>query len=218
MVYRVILVSNGIYKKTLHRCKTIETAYNNYHLLKEKNKVFYPRKFINTNGIKRVKYEICISKITEEGDEFRVLRDDYGKLYTEKPLGDWTIITSDEYQVEEKFWIYGFNPKADRPNVSEVVKRLMLGAHAKNMVKQVIVVHNKLIIYNENQFDMVICKNLEDAQRLHHTLAKIAKKQKIKSLLFMGTAGAAMIGRMYDVIHDNTGWPYTKIRRTTTRP
>ena len=218
MVYRVILVANGKYKKTLHRCKTIETAYNNFHQLKENNKVLYPRKFINTNGIKRVKYEICISKITEDGDEFRILRDDYGKLYTEAPLGDWTIITSDTYQVEETFWIYGFNPKADRPNIREVVKRLLVGAHAKRMVKQVIVVHNKLLIYNEDQFDMVVCKNLEDAQRLHHTLAKIAKKQKIKSVLFMGTAGAAMIGRMYDVIHDETGWPYTKIRRTSTRP
>ena len=218
MVYRVILVANGKYKKTLHRCKTIETAYNNFHQLKENNKVLYPRKFINTNGIKRVKYEICISKITEDGDEFRILRDDYGKLYTEAPLGDWTIITSDTYQVEETFWIYGFNPKADRPNIREVVKRLMVGAHAKRMVKQVIVVHNKLLIYNEDQFDMVVCKNLEDAQRLHHTLAKIAKKQKIKSVLFMGTAGAAMIGRMYDIIHDETGWPYTKIRRTSTRP
>jgi hypothetical protein len=218
MVYRVILVANGKYKKTLHRCKTIETAYNNFHQLKENNNVLYPRKFINTNGIKRVKYEICISKVTEEGDEFRILRDDYGKLHTEAPLGDWTIITSDTYQVEETFWIYGFNPKADRPNIREVVKRLLVGAHAKRMVKQVIVVHNKLLIYNEDQFDMVVCKNLEDAQRLHHTLAKIAKKQKIKSVLFMGTAGAAMIGRMYDVIHDETGWPYTKIRRTSTRP
>lgn len=218
MVYRVILVANGKYKKTLHRCKTIETAYNNFHQLKENNNVLYPRKFINTNGIKRVKYEICISKVTEEGDEFRILRDDYGKLYTEAPLGDWTIITSDTYQVEETFWIYGFNPKADRPNIREVVKRLLVGAHAKRMVKQVIVVHNKLLIYNEDQFDMVVCKNLEDAQRLHHTLAKIAKKQKIKSVLFMGTAGAAMIGRMYDIIHDETGWPYTKIRRTSTRP
>ena len=86
------------------------------------------------------------------------------------------------------------------------------------MVKQIIVVHNKLIIYNEDQFEMVICKNLEEAQRLHHTLAKIAKKQKIKSLLFMGTAGKVMVGRMYDLIHDRTGWPYTKIRRTSTRP
>jgi len=94
----------------------------------------------------------------------------------------------------------------------------MIGAHSKKTVKQIIVVYNKLIIYNEDQFDMVICKNLEDAQRLHHTLAKIAKKQKIKSLLFMGTAQPAQIGRMYDIIHEETGWPYTKIRRTSTKP
>jgi len=65
---------------------------------------------------------------------------------------------------------------------------------------------------------MVICKNLLDAQRLHHTLAKIVKKQKIKSLLFMGTASKATIGILYDLIHENTKWPYTKIRRRTTRP
>ena len=65
---------------------------------------------------------------------------------------------------------------------------------------------------------MILCKNLEDAQRLHHTLAKIVKKQKINSLMFMGTATPATIGRMYDVIHEETGWPYTKIRRTSTRP
>lgn len=218
MIYRVILIANGQYKKTLHRSKTLETAYNNYHMLKENNKVFYPRKFINTNGIKRVKYEICVSKPTEDGDTFRILRDDYGKTYTEKPLGDWTILASDEYDVEETFWIYGNNPKADRPTINEIVKKLMVGAYAKKMVKQIIVVYNKLIIYNEDQFDMVVCKNMEDAQRLHHTLAKIAKKQKIKSLLFMGTASPAMVSRMYDIIHEETEWPYTKIRRTSTRP
>jgi hypothetical protein len=65
---------------------------------------------------------------------------------------------------------------------------------------------------------MIICKCVEDAQRLHHTLAKIAKKQKIKSLLFMGTASQATIGRMYDLIKEKTGWPIKKIRRTSTRP
>jgi hypothetical protein len=218
MVFRVILVSNGEYKKTLHRCKSRETAFINFHALLEQNNVMYPRKFINSKGIKPVKYTICISKVTEEGDTFRILRDDYGKLYTEQPLGDWTILHSDEYQVEETFWLYGLEPKSDRPTITDVVKRLMIGVHAKKMVKQIIIVHNKLVIYNEDQFDMVICKNLEDAQRLHHTLAKIAKKQKIKSLLFMGTATPATVSRMYDLIHDETGWPYTKIRRTSTRP
>ncbi|TXG80233.1 MAG: hypothetical protein E6R13_08490 [Spirochaetes bacterium] len=219
MVYRVILLSNGVYKKTLHRCKTRETAFINYHTLREENNVLYPKKFINSHGIKPVKYQICVTKPTEEGDTFRILRDDYGKLYTEQPLGDWTILASDEYQVEETFHIYGYESKnGERPTIKEVIKRLMINAHSKKATKQIIVVYNKLIIYNEEQFDMIICKNLEDAQRLHHTLAKIAKKQKIKSLLFMGTASAATISRMYDLIHDKTGWSYIKIRRTSTRP
>lgn len=217
MSYRIVLLSNGKYKKTLYRCKTKQNAYLKFHKMKEENNVLYPKKFLNTNGIKPVKYEICVTKPTEDGDTFRLLRDDYGKLYTEEPLGDWTILISDEYNIEETFYIYGYEGD-ERPTIREVVKRLMIGAHSKRMVKQILVVHNKLLIYNEDQFDMVLCKNLEDAQRLHHTLAKIAKKQKIKSLLFMGTATPANVGRMYDVIHEETGWPYTKIRRTSTRP
>lgn len=218
MIYRVILTSNGKYKKTLHKCKSVETAFINYHKLREENNVLYPKRLLNTNGIIPVKYEICVTKVTEPNDTFRILRDDYGKLYTEKPLGDWTILASDVYEIEETFWVYGLKNKSERPTIKEVIKRLMVGAHSKRMVKQVIVVYNKLIIYNEDQFDMIVCKNLEDAQRLHHTLAKICKKQKIKSLLFMGTATPANIGRMYDIIHEETGWPYTKIRRTSTRP
>lgn len=218
MEYRVVLIANGIYKKTLHRCRTRETAFINFHRIKDENIVMFPQKLINTKGIKPVKYQICVTKPTEETDTFRTLRDDFGRTYIEPPLGDWTILHSDEYQIEETFWIYGFNPKKERPTIKEVVKRLVAGAHAKKMVKQIIVVYNKLIIYNEDQFDMVLCKNMEDAQRLHHTLAKIAKKQKIKSLMFMGTASKANIGRMYDLIHDKTNWPYTKIRRRSTRP
>jgi hypothetical protein len=218
--FRVCLLKNGRYEKTLYRCNTRDTAFINYHKIKGANKVLFPKKFINNNnGIKPVRYKICITKITECDDVFRTLRDDYGKIYTEKPLGDWTILDSDEYQIEETFWLYGMKSKGGaRPNISEIVKRLVAGAYAKRMVKQVIVVHNKLLIYNENQFDMVVCKNLLDAQRLHHTLAKVCTKQKIKSVLFMGTASKVMVGRMYDVIHEETGWPYTKIRRTSTRP
>lgn len=218
MKYRVVLLSNGEYKKTLYQCNTLETVYTKFYSFKEQNKVYFPKKVINSHGIRPVKFEICITKVTEEGDVFRIRRDDLGKLYTEAPLGDWTILTSDTYDIEETFWIYGLPNDTDRVTITEIVKRLMVNAHSKKVVKQIIIAHNKLIIYNEEQFDMVICKNLEEAQRLHHTLAKIAKKQKIKSLLFMGTATPATMTRLYDLIHDETGWPYTKIRRTSTRP
>jgi hypothetical protein len=56
-----------------------------------------------------------------------------------KPLGDWTILGSDNYEIEETFgWV---DSKNDRHTIAEIVKRLMVGAHAKKMVKQVIVVH-----------------------------------------------------------------------------
>ena len=82
MTYRVILLMNGEYKKTLTKSKTRETAFKHFHKLKDENKkVLYPRRFINTNAIIPVKYELCITKITEDGDTFRTLRDKYGKLY-----------------------------------------------------------------------------------------------------------------------------------------
>ena len=219
MNYRVILICNGEYRKTLYRSKTKEFSFIRYHLLIDKNKAIkYPRRFINTNKIVPAKYQICVIKPTEPNDTFRIIRDDFGRTYQEKPLGDWTILASEDYDIEEKFWLFGNDSKAKRPIIDDVVKKLFVGAHKKHMVKQIIVVHNKLVIYNEDQFDMVICKCKEDAQRLHHTLAKIAKKQKIKSLLFMGTATPATVTRMYEVIKENTNWPIQKIRRTSTRP
>lgn len=218
MTYRVVLLCNGEYKKTLHRARTLETVFKRYyHLIEENKKILYPKRFVNSNKIIAVKYEIAVTKPTEDGDTFRILRDDYGKLYTEPPLGDWTILTTAGYEIEETFMIYGVGYKnGERPTIREIVKRLMLNAHSKKTVKQVIVVYNKLLIYDEHQFDMVLCKNLEDAQRLHHTLGKITKKQKINSLLFMGTATKSNIGRLYDVIHEETGWSYPKIRRQST--
>lgn len=217
MTYRVVLLCNGEYKKTLHRARTLETIFMRYHKLKDENNVLFPKRFVNSNKIIPVKYEIAVTKPSEDGDNFRILRDEYGKLYTEEPLGDWTVLASQDYEIEETFMIYGLGYKnGERPSIREIVKRLMVNAHSKKNVKQIIVVYNKLLIYNEDQFDMVLCKNTEEAQRLHHTLAKIARKQKIKSLLFMGTATKANIGRLYDVIHEETGWPYPKIRRQST--
>lgn len=221
MNYRVILLRNGEYKKTLYRSKTKESAFMRYHAMIDENKaVKFPRRFINTKGIRAVRYQICIIKPTETTDTFRILRDDFGKTYKEKPLGNWTILVSNKYEIEETFWVYGndSNIKSERPTIDTVVKKLFIGAYKKKMVKQVIVVYNKLLIHNEDHFDMIICKCQQDAQRLHHMLSKAATRQKIKSLIFMGTATPATVSQMYVLIKMHTGWPNSKIWRKTTRP
>lgn len=217
-LYRVILIVNGKYKSTLYRGNTRECAFIRFHKLRSENKVFFPKRYINRHKIKKVKYEICVSKITEEGDVFRTLRDDYGRTYHEGQLGDWTILDSAEYLIEEKFWLFGKNPRNDRVTITEIIRRLFLNISLKDTVKQIIVLTNKLIIYDDNQFDMVLCKNMKDAQRLHHVLAKMAIDKEIKNLIFMGTAHKSMVDSLYKLIKKKTKWKMLKIKRTTTRP
>jgi hypothetical protein len=219
MGYRVVLTKNGEYKKTLHKCQTRDTAYINYRRFKKQNEsVIFPRKFVNYGKLIPVEYEILIVKDIEDGDKNRFVRDKMGKLYEEQPLGGiWTIIDSAEWNEEETFWLYGHDPKNDRQTIRGILKKLMIGAYSKKNVKEVLVVHNKLVIYSEEQFDMVICKCKEDAQRLHHKLAKATSNNKMTGLLFLGTATPATVSRMYEVIHEHTKWPMKKIRRTSTR-
>lgn len=219
MRYRTILVKNGEYKKTIHKCQTRKTAFINFNRICEENNVLFERKFLNYNGLKPVKYKIYVVKDNEEGDELRTVRNRLGKFVTEKPIfGIWTILNDADYEIEETFWVHGYDSRNDRKTITDIIGLLMLNIHDRKKTKQIIVVHNKLLIYNEDQFDMVITKCKKDAQRLHHALSKAATDNKIKGLYFMGTARKKLISDYYDIIHEETGWPYTKIWRTTTRP
>ena len=197
---------------------TRPTAFINFHKIKSENQVLFPKKHINHKGIKPVTYKIAVVKNTEPGDEFRTIRNRVGKLVEEKPLGDWTILADDEFDIEETFWVYGFNALTERKTIIDIMGLLMYGMQDERLTKQIVVVKNKLLIYHEEQFDMVICKCQLDAQRLNHALSKAAIDNKIKSLYFMGTARKKMLGDYYEIIHEHTNWSYTKIWRTTTRP
>jgi hypothetical protein len=219
IVYRTILLRNGEYLKTMHRCLTRETAFKRFHQFKFENKVIFPKKFINDKEIKPVEYKICVIKDVESDDDFRTIRDNMGKTSVEEPMGGiWTILDEKPYNIEETFWIYGYNPSTDRKSIKDVIKLVGKNSYSDKKSKQVVVVYNKLLIHNEEQFDMIICKCKEDAQRLHHTLARAAKRNKMKSILFMGTAKESTMSQYYDIIEENTDWPRTKIRRRSTKP
>jgi hypothetical protein len=219
MLYRVILTKNGEYKKTIHKCKTNDTSFLNFNRIKESNNVLFKKEYINYKGIVPVKYKIYVVKDYEESDKPRLVRNKLGKLINEKPLfGIWTVLHDSDYDIEETFWVYGYSSQNDRKKIIDIIKLLMVGMDDPRKTKQVVVVNNKLLIHVEDQFEMVICKCKRDAQRLHHALSKAASDNKIKNLYFMGTANKKMCGDYYEIIHEHTGWDYTKIWRTTTRP
>lgn len=222
MEYRVILVKDGeLLKKTFYKTKDKKKAFVKYReLISENKNIIFPKKYINLNGIKEAKHEIYIVKETEEGDNFRVIRDEIGRTSIEEPFMDkWTILNANEYNLEEKFWMYGNDSKSERVTIHEIIKPLIRGIMDRKLTKKIIVVYNKLVIYNDDEFEMVICKCKKDAQRLHHVLRASCNKNKYSNLIFMGTATTDfMISKMYDLIQERTGWPMLKIYRKNTRP
>ena len=198
---------NNKYRKTLSRCRSLKEGYKAFRKHnKNGEKVIFPKKFVNNKKIEEVKYNIFLVKDKENENPNNIL------------FEDWDIVEESTYNIEEDFYIFGNkNIRFNRPQIKTIIKALLKNIDEPHMIKQVIVVWNKLIIYNESYFYMVICKNLEDAQRLHHTLHKLINEKEITNIIFSGTASPATVQYMYDMIHEETGWPMKKIRRYNSR-
>jgi hypothetical protein len=219
MGYRVILTKNDEYKKTIYRSKTLQYSREKFEEEIEHNNetIKFPRKFLSDKKITPVEYKIYLVKDFEDGDETRLVRDELGRLREEGPIFDiWTVIDEQPYQFEESFYVYGFDPRQDRKDIRFVMTLMMKGMNNKDLTKSIVVLHNKLIIYNEHQFDIVFCKCLDDAVRLYDILMNTARSMTFKRLMFMGQAGDRLTGELYEMMMEVTGWNYRKVSRTAT--
>jgi hypothetical protein len=220
MEYRVILTQNGEFKQNFLITKNKRTAFDKFKEIKRKSeKVLFEVQHVNTKKIFPVKHMLYIVKEYESTDIKRAIPDGNGS-YIEEPLlfDKWFVMASEKYKKEEKFAIYGMDTRAERQPISGVMKILMKGLTDTKQNKQVIVVHNKLVIYNDQNFDMIFCKCIKDCKRLHDTLYKTAVAIKLKNLMFMGIASNASLYHINKTIIQWTGWDYNKVRRQTTRP
>lgn len=220
MGYRIVLLQNGEYKKTMYRSRTLNATLEHLNkFVEESSRVLFPRKYVNTNKITEIKYEIFAVKDFAETDTMRMVRDGMGRLYKEEPLFDiWTIIENYPYQMEESFYIYGYNPTHDRKDLKFVMGLMMKNIADPVMSKSIVVLNNKLLIYNEDQFDMVICKCPDDCRRLYDILKAASLSKNYKRIIFMGEANAHYTNQLYKMIMEETGWDYRKVTRTTTAP
>ena len=219
---RIPLIRNNQKKKVLLDKVDFTAVTETFESMIQNNNVILNQKFINYNGIIPVEYHLALVKTKEEEDENRFVRNHLGKLVEEVTDSEnWTIIDRKPYQVEETFWLYGYNHMSERFTTAEIVVNiLMKDIRKKGMVKTIRVVHNKLVIQSDfDDFNMVICKCEEDALRLYNKLLEASKKTTIKRLLFMGIATTLeSVTQLYDIILENTDWTIEKIRRLTTRP
>jgi hypothetical protein len=216
MRYRIIITKDGKKKKVVHKSDNLKTIQRKYNKIRDNNKVLTPKKTNAYKKVKPVKYEILLLKEYEKGDVGFFDRDEMGRTTELKDVSKkWTILHKDEYFYEESFTVFGQDKRID---TKKIIRLFILKKHKSIVVKQVNYIKNKLLIHQDGDFDIVLCKCPDDAKRLYNILREFCEVNNINNIIFTGSVGKRNSVNTYNMIEEKTGWSRNKVYRTTTRP
>lgn len=226
--FLLVTMNRGKRDKFLGKYSNIEDAYTAYNkTLSESDKIICPMLYNNSNGIIPVKHELALLKRIDKDYETteNILKNESGQLVPHILLNTetWYILDKNNFNIDETFFVYGYHPKRQRKNFDWILNNLITNElESKTMFKRIFVFLNKLVVvYDDNDIDMVICKNIQDSIRLYNLLeTNTNKPKKNKQILFMGNVSITSDNRyrIYEYIKNKTNWLDKKILRNSTRP
>lgn len=219
--YKIISCRNGLQNKFIGKYRTIEDAYTVFNKLKEddKNVIFQ----CHVTGVDILENAIDEYIMIENNDTTNpiFMRNEYGKLVEQVTNKDgWVIIDKFRYKKEETFWVYGYNNKNDRKTFLWIYNNLIVNdTDYLYAFKRLIIYKNKLIIKDdENNIDIVFCKDEQDSIRLYNLIEEWVKKDKNKQILFLGDYSSISERRriLEKELIELTGWSIKKIQMKNT--
>lgn len=235
-IYQIIITRNREQIKYISSFKNVITANSRFQSMVNENKsdIIFPVRYVNTRGIKPVEYEIILIKSVEEGENpVSMVKNDvggyiettvtekysenskYGKVNKDK----FIVFEKEKYNIEEKFWVYGYHPRFQRKTFKEIYGNLIYEKlKGKKFASRITVFKNKLLIESEDDIDIVICKCIPDSIRFYNLLNEWCERDKIHNIIWNGKYKKSQIKFFVDKITHKTGWKKDKIMRNSTRP
>lgn len=222
MEYKVTFAVNNVIRKHLYTTLVKDRAYAAFNraVKDNQNSVIFDKRFASDKKVREVVYKIFLIKTHAQDDVRRKIKDENGN-HVDEPLlgGRYTVLDDMEIKIEETFWVFGYDPNNDRKTVMEIMSIIyMENINDRFSHKFAISIRNKVIIWNEDVFHMIICKNESDADRLQLKLREISDMKRLSSITFGGVCAKSNTARLYELIMERTGWSYKKSTRSTTRP
>ena len=146
-----------------------------------------------------------------------MLRNEYGKLVEQRTnIDGWIVLDKFRYQIEETFWVYGYDNRSDRKTFTWIYDNLL-----KNNIeyiydyKRILIYKNKIVIkHDDGYIDLIFCKSPSDAISFYNQLESWVKRDKIKQVLFIGDYSSISPKRkqLENEIMELTGWPRAKVQ------
>lgn len=228
--WKIISCCNGVQDGRVGCYRKVEEAYEVFNRLKEiSGKVEFPQIVNNSTRTRHrelVHEYLILQKNRDGSKENAAARNEFGKIVPQKITKsfsnrNWVIFDQFRYNVEETFWVWGFNPKTGRKTFRWIYDNMVLtGLDDSYTYKRVIKYKNKVILKNDDgNYDIIFCKTTGDAVRLYNLIMKIARKDKLKRLYFMGAYDQLSEKRrlLEDELMGQTGLSRARIQMKGTR-
>ena len=225
--YHIITTNNGVQIKDIYSAVNIDMALAKlraFQIQFNKN-IQFPVKYTSNKNEKtftECDYRLMLIKKKIDNDTYKgKIRNEYGKFIDcVTSSNEWVFIEELPYQVEETFWVYGYNPKTDRKTYQFIIYEFInYNKKDKYFFKEIVIYRNKLLIDSISGLEIIICKNHQDSVRLYNSLQEYSKNKKYKNILFAGDIhkNSYSYEKWYNKIHELTHWNRRKINKNTTR-
>ena len=214
--YKIMLCRNGKRTMTIGKYRTSVEAYADFNKQRfMSDSVRFPRHISIDQMCDNSVDECILIEKTDSGPT--LLRNEYGKLIEHHTnLEGWEIIDKFRYNVEETFWVWGYDNRTDRKDFNWIYNELLImDGFGPYEFRRIFTYRNKLCVrYDDGQLEFVICKNDYDTVRLYNELQRQAKQDKVKQLIFIGDKSELTEGtkKLEAELQKITGWTLKKVR------
>ena len=219
-IFKIISCRNGRQNKFIGKYRTSFDAYVVFNELKNIDKnIIFPSKLTGSDSIENSIDEFIL--IEKKDSKNTLLRNEYGKLVEQKLNKDgWIIVDKFRYQVEETFWVWGYDKISDRKTFLWIFENILLSnINYDYDFKRVFIYKNKLLIKDDdNNIDLIFCKDESDSIRMYNMMEEWIKRDKIKQVLFIGNYSKLSPKRkeIENEIMSLTGWNKKKVQMKNT--
>ena len=210
MNYQIVLFKNKTKKKIINKFKTHKKANNYFEaLINDSDSVIFDKKY--ENGVE-CGYELALIEETSGTFLPIFLKDEFGrKVKVNLDDENFTILKIMKYRIEESFLDYSKNEKI---TLSKLLKTYL----KQDGLKLISKLNNKVIIQNDDKFNLLTFKNSDDSMRFIDNLSSHFINEKRYDCMFVKDYTTSQRKYLYELLVEN-GFPKSYlVRHSTTHP
>lgn len=210
MNYQIVLFKNKTKKKIIKKFKTHKRANSYFEsLMEQSDAVIFDKKY--ENGVE-CSYELALLEKTSGTFLPIFLKDEFGrKIKVSLDDDDYTILKIMKYKIEELFLDYSKNEKIK-------LDRLLKTYLKEDGLKLVSKLNNKIIIQNDDKFNLFTFKNDDDSLRFIDNVSEHFINEKRYDCMFVKDYTTSQRKYLYNLLEENGFQKNYLVRHSTTHP